>query len=96
LLGHIVAQSFVKEGRTINQKIVDGKVYSEMVSSNYDDYETMKFFNTDGSTKLYLRMLEENGKMYIIELDDNGNEIKRVDAKANPQEAMKYFNLINN
>jgi antitoxin component YwqK of YwqJK toxin-antitoxin module len=96
LLGHIVGQSFIKDGRTVNQKIEGGKVYSEMVSSNYDAYETMKFFNADGSTKLYLRMLEEKGKTYIVELDDNGNEIERVDVKANPQEAMKYFNLMNN
>ncbi len=95
VLGHIVWQRFIKDSKTITQKIIEGKVYSEMVSSNYDDYETMKFYNEDGSTKLFLRMLEERDNMYILELNDNGDEIKRVDAKANPQEAMKYFRLIN-
>lgn len=47
LLGNIISQSFIRDGRTITQKIVEGKVYSEMVSSNYDSYETMKFFNED-------------------------------------------------
>lgn len=93
LLGNIVAQSFIKDSRTITQKIVDGKIYSEMVSSNYDSYETIKFFNEDGTTKIYLQRVEENDTMYILELDDDGNEIKRVDTKANPQEAMKYFSL---
>ena len=55
----------------------------------------MKFYNEDGSTKLFLRMLEENETMYILELNEEGDEIKRVDAKANPQESMKYFSLIN-
>ena len=95
LLGHIVSQSFIKDSRTITQKISEGKIYSEMVSSNYDDYETMKFFNEDGTTKMYLQRVEENDTMYILELDENGNEIKRVDVKANPKEAMKYFSLFN-
>ncbi|WP_179009353.1 toxin-antitoxin system YwqK family antitoxin [Winogradskyella forsetii] len=93
ILGNIVAQSFIKDGRTITQKIVEGKIYSEMVSSNYDTYETIKFYNEDGSTKIYLQRIEENETMYILELDDDGNEIKRVDVKANPQEAMKYAAL---
>ena len=95
LLGNIVAQSFIKDSRTITQKIVEGKIYSEMVSSNYDSYETMKFFNEDGSTKMYLQRIEENDTMYILELDENSDEIKRIDVKANPQEAMKYFSLFN-
>lgn len=90
ILGNIVGQSFIKDGRTITQKIIEGKIYSEMVSSNYDNYETMKFFNEDGSTKVYLQMLNENDKMYILILNENGKETKRIDVKANPQEAMKY------
>ncbi|WP_299108592.1 hypothetical protein [uncultured Winogradskyella sp.] len=90
LLGNIISQSFIRDGRTITQKIVEGKIYSEMVSSNYDSYETMKFFNEDGSTKIYLQQVVENETMYVLELDENGNEIKRIDLKANPQEAFKY------
>ena len=30
-------------------------------------------------------------KSFLIELNENGDEIKRIDVKANPQETMKYF-----
>lgn len=95
LLGNIVSQRFIKDSRTITQKIVEGKIYSEMVSSNYDNYETAKFYNEDGTIHLYMQMIEENDTMFILELNEDGKEIKRVDAKANPQEAMTYFNLFN-
>ncbi len=95
VLGNIISQRFIKEGKTINQKIVEGKIYSEFVSSNYDDYETAKFFNLDGSIKLFLRQLKEGDTMYILELDENENETKRIDIKANPQEAMRYFSYFN-
>ncbi|NRD22275.1 hypothetical protein HNV10_03420 [Winogradskyella litoriviva] len=90
LLGNIISQSFIRDGRTITQQIAEGKIYSEMVSSNYDSYETMKFFNEDGSTKVYLQRVFENEKFYILELNENGKEIDRVDVKANPQKARKY------
>ncbi|MEO1032781.1 MAG: hypothetical protein AAFX55_15320 [Bacteroidota bacterium] len=93
ILGHIVSQSFIKDSRTITQNLREGKLYSEKVSSNYDAYETMKFFNEDGSTKMYLQRIEENDRFYILELNDEGKEIKRVDVKANPEEAAKYFSL---
>lgn len=93
ILGNIVSQSFIRNGRTIYQEIVEGKVFSEMVSSNYDNYETMRFYNEDGSTKLYLQRIEENDTMYILELDNEGNELKRIDIKANPEEALKYAAL---
>lgn len=95
LLGNIVSQRFIKDSRTITQKIVEGKIYSEMVSSNYDDYETIKFFNDDGSTKIYLQRKEEKESFYIIELDENGDEILKVDVKANPDAAMKYYPYFN-
>ena len=95
LLGHIVSQRFIKDSRTITQKIVEGRIYSEMVSSNYDNYETVKFYNEDGTTHLYLQRVEENDTMFIFELNEDGKEIKRVDLKANPQDGLKYFNLFN-
>ncbi|MBF8149174.1 hypothetical protein ITJ86_04660 [Winogradskyella sp. F6397] len=95
LLGNIVSQQFIRDSRTITQQIVEGKIYSEMVSSNYDSYETVKFYNEDGSTKIYLQKEEENGTFYILELDENGDEIVRVDVKANSDAAMKYFQYFN-
>ena len=90
-IGEIKSQMFIKDGRKITQNIKAGKVFFEQISSTYDSFEAMKFYNEDGSLKIYLRMLEEDDKGYLIELDDNGDEIKRINVKANPQEAMKYF-----
>jgi antitoxin component YwqK of YwqJK toxin-antitoxin module len=95
MLGHIVSQSYIKNSRTITQRLKDGKLYSEMVSSNYDDYETIKFFNEDGSTKAYLRKIEERDSLFIVELNDDGKEIKRVNVQSNPVEAAQYSKLFN-
>lgn len=35
-------------------------------------------------------MLEDGDKSYIVELNENGEEVKRIDVKANPQEVLKY------
>lgn len=91
MIGEIESQMFIEDGRKITQNIKAGKVFFEQISSTYDDFEAMKFYNEDGSLKKYLRMLEDGDKSFIIELNENGNEIKRIDVKANPQEAMKYF-----
>ncbi|WP_248724475.1 hypothetical protein [Seonamhaeicola sp. ML3] len=86
---------FIKDGRTITQTIRGGKVLMEQISSNYDSFEAMKLYNEDGSLKVYPRMIEdEEDGSYLIELDENENEIKRIDVKANPQEAMKYFQYL--
>ncbi len=90
IVGTIVSQMFIREGRTINQKIVGGKIHSEQISSNYDNFEAVKFFNQDGSLKAYLRMFRDGDTGYLIELDKDENEIKRIDVKANPKEAMEY------
>lgn len=91
IIGEIESQMFIKDGRKITQNIKGGKVFFEQISSTYDSFEAMKFYNEDGSLKIYLRMLEEDDKGYLIELDENEDEIKRIDVKANPKEAMKYF-----
>lgn len=90
IIGNISSQSFIKEGRTIIQNIKGGKVMSETISSNYDNFEAVKLYNEDGSLKLFIRMISDDDNAYIIELDENENEIKRVDLKANPQEAYNY------
>jgi len=90
IIGNIVSQMFVKDGRTITQNIKNGKVFLEHISSNYDNFEAMKFYNEDGSLKVFLRMLDQDDKHYLIELNEEGDEIKRIDIKANPQEFFKY------
>jgi len=94
IIGEIESQMFIKDGRKITQQIKGGKVFTEQISSTYDSFEAMKFYNDDGSLKVYLQMLDENDKSYLIELNENGDEIKRIDVKANPQEAMKYFQFM--
>ena len=96
LVGNITSQRFVKDGMSITQMIKNGKLYSENLSSNYDNYEAMKFYNEDGALKHHLRMIEDEDAPIIIELDENGNEIKRIDLKKNPQEAIKYMQLLMN
>lgn len=90
IIGNIISQMFIKEGKTITQNIKNGKVFSEQISSNYDNFEAMKFYNEDGSLKVFLRMLNQDDKHYLIELNEHGDEIKRIDIKANPQEFFKY------
>ncbi|NJX13913.1 toxin-antitoxin system YwqK family antitoxin [Tamlana crocina] len=90
LIGNIESQMFIKEGRSITQTIKNGKVFSEQISSNYDDFEAVKFYNPDGSLKMFLRMLEDGDTAYLIELDKNNEEMKRINLKENPQEIFKY------
>lgn len=94
LIGNIESQMFIKDGRSITQTIKSGKVLTEQISSNYDSFEAMKLYNEDGTLKFYLRMLEDGDNNYLIELDENEDELKRIDVKANPQEAMKYFQYL--
>ena len=38
-----------------------------------------------------MKTLEDNDNMFLIELDENGNELKRINLKEQPYEAMKYM-----
>ncbi len=89
-IGQINAQTFIKDGKTITQSILNGKILTERISSNYDNFEAIKFYNDSGSVKAYLRMLEEEDNFYLIEMDNIGNEMNRINLKTNPQEALKY------
>ncbi|WP_053990518.1 toxin-antitoxin system YwqK family antitoxin [Mangrovimonas sp. TPBH4] len=90
IIGNITRQLFIRDGRTITQDIRNGKVFFESISSNYDNFEAVKLYNDDGSLKVFLRMLDEGDEHYLIELDEKGNEVKRIDLKENPQEILKY------
>ncbi len=96
ITGGIESQMFIEDGISITQTIKNGKVFSEELSSNYDDYEAMKFYNEDGTLKLHVRMVEENELPFIIELDENGNEIRKINVKKNPTEALKYMQKLMN
>ena len=91
IIGNIISQMFIDDGRKITQYIKNGKLFSEDISSTYDNFEAKKFYNKDGSLKIYLQMLDDqDDNHFLIELDENGDEIKRIDVKANPQEFLKY------
>ena len=94
IIGNIESQSFIKDSRTITQIITNGKVHKETISSNYDDYEAIKLYNEDGSIKHFFRMLNQDEAPIIVELDAEGNELKRINLKDNPQEGMKYMQLL--
>lgn len=93
-IGEITSQMFIEDGLQIRQTISGGKVFSEDITSTYDNFHAMKFYNEDGTLKVYFKMLEEDNKAYIIELDEQGNEIKRIDVKANPNAFAKYLNYL--
>ncbi|WNH14097.1 toxin-antitoxin system YwqK family antitoxin [Thalassobellus suaedae] len=94
LIGNIVSQIFIDDGKKITQYVQGGKVFSEHISSTYDSFEATKFYNQDGSLKLYLQMLEDGDNFYIIERNEAGDEIKRTNAKTNPEELLKYQQFI--
>ncbi len=95
-IGEIVLQMFIEDGKKITQHIKAGNIFREEISSTYDNFEAMKFYNEDGSLKLFLQMLIDNNNSFIIERDKNGNELKRVNIKKQPQEALKYHSFIKN
>lgn len=90
IIGGIESQMFIEDGKSITQNIKDGKVFSEEISSNYDDFEAVKFYNDDGSLKVFLQMLHERDDFYLIERNKEGKEIKRINAKKNPQAVLEY------
>ena len=93
VIGNIESQMFIKEVKRITQYIKGGKVYSETISSTYDNFEATKFYNEDGFLKLFIQMFMDGDNTFIIERDENGDEIKRINLKENPQEALKYREL---
>ncbi|WP_298755816.1 hypothetical protein [uncultured Psychroserpens sp.] len=90
IIGNIVSQRFIKDGRTITQSIKNGIVISEHIDSNYDDFDAMKFYNSKGEVEMFLRMYDNGNTRFLIELDENENEIKRINIKENPQKILEY------
>lgn len=90
IIGNIISQMFITNGKTITQNIKNGLVFSEQISSNYDHFEALKFYNDDGSLKIFLQMLDQGDDHFLLELNEKGQEIKRVDMRINPQEFLKY------
>lgn len=96
ILGNIKYQEFIKDGHTIKQKISAGKVVSEEIISNYDNFNAFKFYDKNGDLEIYFRVKTiDNNTAYIIELDSLDNEIKQVDLSSNPSEALKYKHYLN-
>ncbi|MCB4798212.1 toxin-antitoxin system YwqK family antitoxin [Neotamlana laminarinivorans] len=90
LIGEIESQMFINDGLKITQTINAGKIVVEKISSTYDNFEAVKFYNEDGSLEKFLRIITNNENPEIIELDENKNEIKRVNLKTNPEEIETY------
>lgn len=90
IIGEMRSQMFIENGKRITQKLKNGKLFSEQISSTYDNFEATKFYNEDGTLKLFLQMTTEGDQAFLIERDKNGDEIKRINVKENPQEIVKY------
>ena len=81
---------FIKDRRKITQHIKAGKIFSEEISSTYDNFEATKFYNDNGYLKLFIQMLTEDENAYIIKRNEAGEEVKRINLKENPNELLKY------
>lgn len=90
IIGNIVSQQFIENSRTITQNIQHGKITFENIESNYDAFNATKFYDSDGHLELFIRMYDDGSDKYLIELDENENEIKRINIKKNPNEFLKY------
>ncbi len=89
-IGNINAQLFTRDGKIYKQLIKNGRVISERITTNYDSFERFKFYNEDGSFKIALEMDMNGDDAFIVELDEKGNIIKKLNVKDNIQEAMRY------
>lgn len=94
IIGQIESQMFIKDGRKISQNIKNGIKITESISSTYDDFEAMKFYDEKGKLKMFLRIFKERDKTYLIELDNNEEEIKRIDIEDKSKEAKRYINYL--
>lgn len=92
--GDIESKMFIEEGKSITQSIKNGKVFKEQISSIYDSFEGVKFYNDDNSMKIYLRMIDEGKNTYLVELNEAGKEIKRINVATSPREISKYRKYI--
>lgn len=94
IIGQIESQMFIKDGRKIIQSIKNGTIITESISSTYDDFEAMKFYNEKGELKMFLRIFKERDRTYLIELDNNEEEIKRIDIDDKSEEAKRYIDYL--
>ncbi|AUP79560.1 toxin-antitoxin system YwqK family antitoxin [Flavivirga eckloniae] len=92
--GDIESRMFIVDGKSITQTLKDGKVFKEQISSIYDSFEGVKFYNEDSSMKIYLRMIDEGKDTFLVELNEKGEEIKRINFATNPREISKYRKYI--
>ncbi len=92
--GDIESKMFIENGKSITQSIKNGQVFKEQISSNYDDFEGVKFYNDDNTMKVYLQMIDEGEETFLVELNEEGKEIKRINFATNPREISKYRKYI--
>lgn len=93
IIGNITSQSFIKNGRTMTQYISKGVVIREHINSNYDDFDAMKFYDSNGEMVKFLRMYQQGDKAFLIELDEDENELLRINLKDNPEKVLEYREL---
>ncbi|WP_303318784.1 hypothetical protein Q4Q34_04825 [Flavivirga abyssicola] len=92
--GDIESKMYIEKGQSITQSIKNGKVFKEEIASNYDDFKGVKFYNDDSSLDIYLQMIDEGTETFLVELNEEGKEIKRINFATNPREISKYRKYI--
>ena len=90
IVGNITSQMFIKDSRTITQQISNGKITYEHIDSNYDNFDAMKFFNDKGELEKFIQMYNDGVDTFLIELDANEKEIKRINPKKEPEKMLEY------
>ncbi len=92
--GEVESKMFIEDGKSITQSLKNGKVFKEQITSTYDSFKGVKFYNDDNSMKIYLQMIDEGQDTYLVELNEEGQEIKRINFADNPKEISKYRKYI--
>ncbi len=90
IVGNITSQMFIKDSRTITQQINNGKITYEHIDSNYNNFDAIKFFNDEGELIKFLQMYNSGDDTFLIELDTNEKEIKRINIKKEPEKMVEY------
>jgi len=90
IVGNITSQMFIRDSRTITQHISNGKITYEHIDSNYDNFDAMKFFNDEGEIEKFIQMYNDGVDTFLIELDANEEEIKRINPKKEPKKMLEY------
>ncbi|SFZ90311.1 Antitoxin component YwqK of the YwqJK toxin-antitoxin module [Flaviramulus basaltis] len=56
--GDLISKMYTKDNKSITQEFKDGKLLSEEISSNYDDFKAEKLYNNDGTLDVSINEID--------------------------------------